>query len=142
MYLHACTLDWLFQLFACYFALALWLVYTSISSGSHYRIVVGTGLEETVTKEANAAVQRVMQEATTNTTATVTAWTHAQVHAFYPEKRAKIAKYAVKVDVKMDTRLSVIKPLSARWITSVYDYIRKESGIIHSGFVEAGSSQQ
>ena len=26
---------------------------------------------------------------------------------------------------------------SARWITSAYDYLKKETGIIHSRFVEA-----
>ena len=41
-------------------------------------------------------------------------------------------------DVKVDTRLSIMKPLTTRWITSAYDYLKKESGIIHSGFVEAG----
>ena len=33
---------------------------------------------------------------------------------------------------------SVMKPLTARWITSAYDYLKKNTGIIHSGFVEAG----
>ena len=41
-------------------------------------------------------------------------------------------------DVKVDTRLSVMKPLGAKWITSAYDYLRSQSGIVHGGFVEAG----
>ena len=38
----------------------------------------------------------------------------------------------------MDMKHSVIKPLSARWIISAYDYLRTEAGIVHGGFVEAG----
>ena len=41
-------------------------------------------------------------------------------------------------DVKVDTRLSVMKPLSAKWITAAYDHLRSDSGFVHSGFVEAG----
>ena len=41
-------------------------------------------------------------------------------------------------DIKVDTRLSVMKPLGARWITSACDYIRSESGIVRGGFLEAG----
>ena len=31
-----------------------------------------------------------------------------------------------------------MKPLGAKWITSAYDYLRRETSIIHSGFVKAG----
>ena len=41
-------------------------------------------------------------------------------------------------DIKVDTRLSIMKPLSAKWITSAYDYFRSDSGIVRGGFVEAG----
>ena len=41
-------------------------------------------------------------------------------------------------DVKIDTRLSIMKPLSAKWIISAYDYLRSESRIVRGGFVEAG----
>ena len=41
-------------------------------------------------------------------------------------------------DTEVDTRLSVMKPLSARWIISAYDYIRSEPGIVCGGFVDAG----
>ena len=40
-------------------------------------------------------------------------------------------------DVKVDTQLSIMKPLGAKWITSAYDYLRRETSIIHSGFVKA-----
>ena len=33
---------------------------------------------------------------------------------------------------------AVMKPLSARWITSAYDYLRSDSGIVLGGFLEAG----
>ena len=35
-------------------------------------------------------------------------------------------------------KLFVMKPLRARWIISAYDYLRTETGIVHSWFVEAG----
>ena len=41
-------------------------------------------------------------------------------------------------DVKVDMRLSIMKPLGAKWITSAYDYLRSESGMVHGGFIEAG----
>ena len=36
-------------------------------------------------------------------------------------------------DVKVDMRLSITKPLGAKWITSAY-----ETDLIHNGFVKAG----
>ena len=41
-------------------------------------------------------------------------------------------------DIKVDTKLSIMKPLGTRWITSAYDYLRSESGIVHGGFLKAG----
>ena len=38
----------------------------------------------------------------------------------------------------MDMKLSVMKPLSARWIISAYDYLRMEARIVRGGFMEAG----
>ena len=32
----------------------------------------------------------------------------------------------------------MMKPLSARWIISAYDYLRTKAGIVRGGFVEAG----
>ena len=34
-----------------------------------------------------------------------------------------------------------MKPISARWIVSAYDYLKSESGTVCSGFVEAGISE-
>ena len=31
-----------------------------------------------------------------------------------------------------------MKPLSAKWITSAYNYLRSESGMVRGGFIEAG----
>ena len=39
---------------------------------------------------------------------------------------------------ELDMKLSVMNPLSARWIISAYDYLRNEGGIVRGGFVEAG----
>ena len=44
-------------------------------------------------------------------------------------------------DVKVDTRLTIMKPLGAKWLTSAYDYLRSESGIVRGGFIEAGIVQ-
>ena len=41
-------------------------------------------------------------------------------------------------DIEVDMKLSVMKPLSARWIMSAYDYLRTEAGIVHGRFVEVG----
>ena len=40
-------------------------------------------------------------------------------------------------DIKVGMKLSMMKPLSARWIMSAYDYLRTEAGIVRGGFVEA-----
>ena len=41
-------------------------------------------------------------------------------------------------DITIDTKLTIMKPLGVKWITSAYDYIRSQSGIVNGGFVEAG----
>ena len=43
--------------------------------------------------------------------------------------------------MKADTRLTIMKPLGAKWITSAYDYLRSESGIVRGGFIQAGIVQ-
>ena len=40
-------------------------------------------------------------------------------------------------DIEVDMKLSVMKPLSARWSISAYDYLRNEGGVVHGKFVEA-----
>ena len=44
-------------------------------------------------------------------------------------------------DIEVDMKLSVMKPLSARWIISAYDYLGNKSGIVRGRFVEAGSCE-
>ena len=41
-------------------------------------------------------------------------------------------------DIKVDTKLSIMKPLGTRWITSAYDYLRSRTGIVRGGFSAAG----
>ena len=41
-------------------------------------------------------------------------------------------------DIEVDMKLSVMKPLSAKWIISASDYLETEAGIVHGGFMEAG----
>ena len=40
-------------------------------------------------------------------------------------------------DIEVDMKLSVMKPLSARWSISAYDFLRNEGGVVHGTFVEA-----
>ena len=40
--------------------------------------------------------------------------------------------------MKVDTRLTVMKPLSAKWIISAYDHLCHDSGIVRGGFIVAG----
>ena len=41
-------------------------------------------------------------------------------------------------DIDVDMKYSVMKPLTARWIISAYDYLRHEGEIVRGGFVEGG----
>ena len=41
-------------------------------------------------------------------------------------------------DIKVDTKLSIMKPLGTRWLTSAYDYLRSQTGIVRGGFSAAG----
>ena len=41
-------------------------------------------------------------------------------------------------DIHVDTRMSVVKELSYRWILSAYDHIRSSSEIVKNGFKKAG----
>ena len=38
----------------------------------------------------------------------------------------------------VDLRLSIVKPLGARWIVKVYDYMKSNPEIIRNGFKGAG----
>ena len=41
-------------------------------------------------------------------------------------------------NIEVDMNLSMIKPLSTKWIISACDYLRTEAEIVCGGFVEAG----
>ena len=63
----------------------------------------------------------------------------SDIQAWYSEQVSKQLQDGKEPeDVKVDTRLFIMKPLGAKWITSAYDYLKRETGIIHNGFVEAG----
>ena len=69
--------------------LAIWLVYTSTSSGKSLLKSSETGLGETVTRgQCSCPGQRVVEAAATNTTA-------GRKRKYTPEQLAKITKYAV-----------------------------------------------
>ena len=67
----------------------------------------------------------------------------SKFQSWYSEKVSKQMDSAKKPeDIQVDMKLSVMKPISARWIVSVYDYLRSESGIVCGVFVEAGISEE
>ena len=41
-------------------------------------------------------------------------------------------------DTSVDLKLSVIKPIAAGWIVSLYDYIKRKPELVKNGFKEAG----
>lgn len=41
-------------------------------------------------------------------------------------------------DATVDLRMSVVKPLGARWMISLYDYFKSHSEIIINGYKTAG----
>ena len=47
-------------------------------------------------------------------------------------------QFNVKPMQSIDLRLSVVKPLGARWMISLYDYFKAKPEIIKNGFKEAG----
>ena len=45
------------------------------------------------------------------------------------------------MDVKVNTTLSVMKPIHARWIIGLYDHLRNSQEVIIKGFETAGISE-
>ena len=43
--------------------------------------------------------------------------------------------------IKVDVRLSVVKPLHAKWITKYYDYARNHPEIIINGWKKSGITE-
>ena len=39
----------------------------------------------------------------------------------------------------VDLRMSIMKPLGARWLVSLYDYLKEHPSIIENGFKAAGA---
>ena len=39
-----------------------------------------------------------------------------------------------------DLRLSIVKPLGAKWMVDLYNYIKQKPKIVHNGFKEASNS--
>ena len=43
-------------------------------------------------------------------------------------------------EVKVDLSLTRMKPLGAKWLTKLYDYMKSKPDIVKNGFKEAGIS--
>ena len=41
-------------------------------------------------------------------------------------------------DVKIETTLTVMKPIHAKWVIGLYDRLRNDTDLIKKSFVEAG----
>ena len=62
-----------------------------------------------------------------------------QFRAWYAEQVSRqMDGERVPDDIKVDTRLSAIKTVSAKWIVSMYDYLRSKPDIVTKGFRKAG----
>ena len=44
-------------------------------------------------------------------------------------------------NVKVSLKMSNLKPLHARWIVEIYDYLKQETGSILNGFDKAGITE-
>lgn len=63
----------------------------------------------------------------------------AQFENYYSNKVADQMKKGVKVeDIKVDLRLSVVKPLHAKWVTKSVDEISKNMELIKKAWAMAG----
>ena len=40
--------------------------------------------------------------------------------------------------ISLDLRMSIMKPLGAHWLVSLYDYLKEHPSIIENGFKAAG----
>ena len=61
-----------------------------------------------------------------------------QFNGWYSDKIYYQLRNGVKPMQSIDLRLSVVKPLGARWMISLYDYFKAKPEIIKNGFKEAG----
>ena len=44
-------------------------------------------------------------------------------------------------EIKVDVRISIMKPLLAKWIVKFYDYIRSKPELVKNGWEKAGISE-
>ena len=62
----------------------------------------------------------------------------AQFSAWYASQVQKQLDSGVEEVSPVDLRMSIMKPVGARWLVSLYDYLRENSDIIKNGFNAAG----
>ena len=61
-----------------------------------------------------------------------------QFNGWYSDQIYYQLRRGVKPMQSIDLQLSVVKPLGARWMISLYDYFKAKPDIIKNGFKEAG----
>lgn len=65
-----------------------------------------------------------------------------EAQAWYSNEIAKQMSEGKRTDqIKVDVRLSVVKPLHAKWITKYYDYARNHPEIIINGWKKSGITE-
>ena len=58
---------------------------------------------------------------------------------WYSQQVSAELEAGVPIDkITVDTRMSIIKEISAKWLTSAFDYIKSHPNIVINGFVKAG----
>ena len=61
-----------------------------------------------------------------------------QFSNWYADQICNQLRQGVKPVKSVDLRLSIIKPLGARWMIALYDYFKSKPEIAKNGFKEAG----
>ena len=63
---------------------------------------------------------------------------HTQFSNWYADQICNQLHQGVKPVKSVDLRLSIIKPLGARWMIALYDYFKSKPEIAKNGFKETG----
>lgn len=63
---------------------------------------------------------------------------HTQFSNWYADQICRQLCHGVKSAKSVDLRLSIVKPLGARWMIALYDYFKSKPQIAKNGFKEAG----
>ena len=62
---------------------------------------------------------------------------HKKFHKWYVKQVCSQLQQKVKTQ-PADLRLSIVKPMGAKWMCDLYDYLKSKPDIIHNGFIATG----